>query len=256
MSRVAVIACTLLVTAVAHGQDSGRTLLLGIGYGVSMSPSAPEYFESYRKALGGTTSAFPPSTGLAATAVLQFLPPWSYILDVRVSTLVADEAAILTAYDSASHTNILVLGTANRWSSQLYPVMAGVRFMPVEGRYQSYILAAAGIVITHMRWDCSPTQSNLGAQTPLAKIVDEIRVAPAIAVGIGVELTFDQFKHRELLRGVFAEARYRWSPAMGGIFTVPQTERAPTSAPVPTSRFDTALSGIELTLGVNLQFVR
>jgi hypothetical protein len=190
--------------------------------------------------LGGTLR-IAITNGVAAIATVQY---------IRVDAASSSGSTIL---DSTTGKSAFV-GSGEQLAIDAIPGMLGIEWTPIDAQFHSYLLAAAGVIVGHVFWDHSASvPSSLALSLPSSSRFDDIVAGPALMIGAGLELRFDEFQSGSLFRGLTLEGRYRYSPLRADYF-------GPASAMVSRppdawrSRYTFRPDGVEILVGVNLQF--
>ena len=108
------------------------------------------------------------------------------------------------------------------------------------------------MAVTHFRWD-HVTYVTSDANRFSSGVFEETSVSPTLAIGAGFEMLFDQFKHREVLRGISIEARYRWMQTSLDVFG-PLAAASAKPASEWRESYPMNFSGFELIAGLHFQF--
>lgn len=231
-----------------------KGIVIGAHLCASMTPSAAAAFTAMRTTLGTGAGAFPAMTGLGGSVTIDLSPVFSVLLQAQAFNLTLDDAGNYVVKDTTSGAVLVFAQSADRWSVQTFPFLAGVRFTPIPSRFQSYGVALAGFAVTHVRWDHTTSLTSDPNRFPSATF-EATTLAPTVALGVGLELVFDQFHRGELLRGITLEARYRWTESTYDIFG-PIASHSTAPASEWRQSYPMNFSGFELLMGLHMQFFR
>lgn len=248
------IVCSSAAFAQSRKADTSheRGVVMGIHVIGSMTPSASSYFSAYQKTLGGKASAFPALTGVGGSMAIDFSPVFSVVLHAQTLALAMDDVSSYKVLNTTTQAVDTSADASDHWSAQTYPFLVGVRLTPIPSRYQSFVVVLGGFAVTHLRWD-HIMYSTTDAQRFHSGTFEATTVAPTIAIGAGFEMLFDQFGHREVLRGISIEARYRWVQSSVAVFgPLAASSRSPAGAWAET--YPMNFGGFELMAGLHFQF--
>ena len=183
---------------------------------------------------------------------IDFSPVFSVVLHAQTLALAMDDASSYRVLNSTTQAVDTFANGSDHWSAQTYPFLVGVRLTPIQSRFQSFVVVLGGFAVTHLRWD-HLVYSTSDANRFHSGTFEETTVSPTIAIGAGFEMLFDQFDHREVLRGISIEARYRWMQSSVAVFgPLAASSSSPPGAWSET--YPMNFGGFELMAGLHFQF--
>ncbi|HZV13254.1 MAG TPA: hypothetical protein VFA55_08565 [Candidatus Kapabacteria bacterium] len=229
------------------------SIVLGFHADFLPSASAPDFFSVYGKTLGGKVTDFPIMSGVGTTIAVDISRALYVLLQLQAVSLSFSDAGMIEAKDTAGNV-VSTASSLESWSSQTYPIQAGIRYAPVVSQFESYGFFLVGAAVSHVRWDYTTVSASNINTYPANATFEQTKVSPSFALGAGLELRFDQFRDHEndLLRGLMLEVCYRWAHASYAAFQ-PMAAGSITPFPQWNDSYNVNLDGLEIHVGVNFE---
>ncbi|MDZ4745750.1 MAG: hypothetical protein SGJ05_07080 [bacterium] len=190
------------------------TRIYGDLYG-TFGRHASEFFEDYRRYLGGPASTFDAPLGVGAGVSSFQIPDIGLGLKVSYSRSVVRETYQFTSAldrtrpDQTTSQNMIV---------SVVPVMATIDYIPIDRQFSTYIGAMAGIAFTSIRWNEGLSTTTLPGARQSGERYDDSHVSPAVGARAGVNLGWDSRPDAKVRPALYIEASYTFIPVSAPLF--------------------------------------
>lgn len=208
-----------------------------------------EFFQQYKKLVGGPSSTFDIPLGL-----------WASIGSYQFENVVVgvtggyNRAVIRENYVyrpfGLDTVRRVTQGLSQNMALTTIPVMLSVDYLPIDRQFATYVGAAVGLSATSFVWTETAAASQDIRSRSSGVRFDDSRITPSAQVRVGVLLGWDKEMRTRTSAGFYLEVSYLWAP-----FTAPVLASLEQSVPgVPPSGGVTTIQagGLGIHAGVNV----
>jgi hypothetical protein len=230
-------------------KKKGKPLRLAVDLNWRFGVHGIEFFQEYKRLVGGPSSTFDVPLGFWASIGSYQFENIAIGITGGYNRAVVRENYTYRPFGSDTMRRV-TQGLSQNMALTAVPVMLSLDYLPIDRQFSTYIGAAAGIAVTSFSW----TESAAESQDPRARTggvrFDDSRVTPAGMVRAGVVLGWDKEVKTRTSAGLYLEVSYLWAP-----FTAPVLQAVQQSVPgiTRTSGITTIQAGgIGIHAGVNI----
>ncbi|GIV55404.1 MAG: hypothetical protein KatS3mg040_0172 [Candidatus Kapaibacterium sp.] len=228
--------CSLLLALPLVAQHSAPPLVLSGAGGIALGIGSAELFDSYRQATGLRANEF--SVPLVASAGVAVA-----LGSVRVGA----ECSYFRAEsrERGSPTGATATQLDERLQLQLVPVVLALEWEPWHQQFRTYLSAGVGATFARFQWNERVWSS--GTLVRDGSNADETVTVPALRLGAGTYLFFDEESRSAVRGGLVIAVQYQFSPVRVAALRYYATlyDRQQWNGPINVGG-----SGLLLTLGV------
>lgn len=190
------------------------TRIYGDLFGV-FGRNASEFFQDYRRYLGGPASTFDAPLGLDAGVSSFQIPDVGIGIKVSYSRSVIREAYLFTsALDSTRPEQ----STSQNMTVSVVPVVLTLDYFPLDRQFTTYVGVMAGLGFTSIKWDEGLAKTTLPGARSSGERYDDSHVSPAVGARAGVSLGWDGRYDARVRPALFFEASYMFIPVSAPLF--------------------------------------
>lgn len=208
-----------------------------------------EFFQQYKRLVGGPSSTFDIPLGLwASLGSYQFE---NVVIGVTggYNRAVVRENYVYRPFGQDTVRRV-TQGLSQNMALTTVPVMLSLDYLPIDRQFATYVGAALGVSATSFVWTETAAASQDVRSRSSGTRFDDSRITPSAMVRVGVLLGWDKDVRTRTSAGFYLEVSYLWAP-----FTAPVLASLQQSVPGVTQTDGVTTlqaGGLGIHAGVNI----
>lgn len=177
--------------------------------------NASEFFDDYRKYLGGISSTFDAPLGIGGGISSFQIPDLGIGIKAAYSRSVVRETYL---YAPLFDTTRPKQSTTQDFTLSVIPVMLTLDYFQLNRQFTTYVGVSAGLAFTDIQWTESLATTTLPGARLSGERYDDSHVSPAVGVRAGVSLGWDSRTDAAVQPALYVEASYTYIPVSAPLF--------------------------------------